>query len=89
MAAIDGEKISDSIKGNLNCNNFLKINFLDIVVVLVRYLILKLRDNSLLTAPMAPSMSLSPSYTTPSKSNSSPLILVRLIFYHFPSINIW
>ena len=75
---MDGEKISDSIKGNLNCNNLLKINVLGVVVVLVRYLILKSWDNNLLTVSIAPSISLSPSYTTPSKSNSNPLILLRL-----------
>ena len=79
---MDGEKISDSIIGNLNCNNFLKINFLGFVEVLVRYLILKFFNNKL-SVSTAPSMSLSPSYTTPSKFNSNPLILVRLIFYPF------
>ena len=84
---MDGEKISDSLSGNLNCNNFLKISFLDLVEVLVRYLILKSFNNKL-SVSTAPFMSLSPSYTTPSKSISSPFILARLIFYHFPSINI-
>ena len=76
---MEGVKISSSFKLNSKLINFLKIEFLEVVVVFVKNLILYFFLN-LSIVSIDPSITLLSEYNTPSRSMSNPLIFSILFF---------